>query len=251
MAKAQLQVKGKLQKKSWHPIIATKAFDSAPLGETYVAEPSAMADMRLSVNLANLTGDIRQQGVSLKFRVLGVDKGSGIAGVVGYDTSQSQLRRLVRRGVERLDDSIQCSTSDGKTVKIKPFAVTKAGTGKTKLSLVRKKLRETITNHAARQTFDELIKDIISHKLQSSLKNDSRNIFPLRFVEIRKLELVSAENTSKDAETEKPKEIAAAATGKKTEKEKEETKETEQNTVTGKEKKEVSEAEKEEAGKTQ
>jgi len=191
MVKAQQVVKGKLVKKSWHPIISTTAFNSAPLGETYVAEPSAMTGMHLTVNLANLTGDIRQQGISLKFKIIEVDNGSGIATVVGYEASSSQLRRLVRRGVERFDDSVDCKTSDSKLIKVKPYAVTRASTSKAKISLVRLKLREEITNEVAKQTFDELVKNVISHKLQSSLKGGVKKILPLRALEIRRLQIVS------------------------------------------------------------
>jgi small subunit ribosomal protein S3Ae len=197
MVKAQPVVKGKLIKKSWHPIIATKAFNSTPLGETYVAEPSSMKGMNLTVNLANLTGDIRQQGISLKFKVIDIDQGSGVADIIGYEASPSHLKRLVRRGIERLDDSIECRTSDNKLIKIKPFGVTRALTGKAKISLVRIKLREAIASEVSAQTFDDLVTSVISHKFQSSLKSSVKKIFPLRALEIRKLKVISLEDKPK------------------------------------------------------
>ncbi len=195
MVKAVQQVKGKILKKSWYPIVSTKSFDSTYLGECYVAEPSMMLDRTLTVNLANLTGDIRQQGISLQFRISEIEEGKGTARVVGYDASPAQLRRLVRKGVERLDDSIVCKTSAGELVSIKPFAVTRTSSSKSKLSLIRKLLREELAKEMLSQTFDDIIKTAISNKLQTSLKTAVKKILPLKALEIRRLRLVSASQT--------------------------------------------------------
>jgi len=210
------QFKGKLMKKEWHPIVSSKAFDSVVLGETYISDAATMVNSQLTVNLANLTGDIRQQGINLKFRISEVDKGSGVANVIGYEASSAQLRRLVRRGVERLDDSIECKTSDGQLVKVKPFAVTRAAASKAKLSLIRKKLREAITEEVAKLTFDNLVKSIISHNLQTYLKNSVKKLLPLRAIEIRKLELTAIKKPEeKKSAEEKPEEKPQKAEEKK------------------------------------
>lgn len=209
MVKAAQIVKGKVLKKSWHTILSTKAFNSTLLGETYVVEPAAMTGMHLTVNLANLTGDIRQQGISLKFRVNEVDNGSGIASVIGYESSPSQLRRLVRRGVERMDDSVECRTSEGKLIVVKPFAVTRASTGKSKISLVRKNLRAVIISETAKHTFDDIVKNVISHEFQNLLKGSIKKILPLRALEIRKLEIVSEKKQNEET-TPKGKKKATA-----------------------------------------
>ena len=79
---------------------------------------------------------------------------------------------------------------------------------------MRRKLREAITNEAAKQTFDELIRNVISHKLQSSLKSSVKKILPLRALEIRRLNLVS-ESEKKASESEETKETDTAKKAKK------------------------------------
>ncbi len=196
---AQQQVKGKILKKSWYPIVATKSFDSTYLGESYVADPSLMAERTLTVNLANLTGDIRQQGINLQFRISEIEDGKGIAKVIGYEASPAQLRRLIRRGVERLDDSIVCETSEGEAVQVKPFAVTRTPASKPKLSTVRKMLREELSKELKTKTFDDIIKLVISNKLQTSLKGSVKKIFPLKALEIRKLQLIAGSKRNETA----------------------------------------------------
>src|SRR3989338_386771 len=188
MAKEKAALKGgKVISKSWYPIIATKEFDSKFLGESYVADSSLLLDTGFSINLANLTGDVRQQGVSLHFRVAEVEDNTGVAKVVGYEAAGSQLKRLVRRGVERLDDTFDCRTSEGTAVRIKPFAVTKNPTSKSRLTAVRKTLRETLEKETAKISFDSLIKAVISNELQTTLKNAAKKIIPLKALEIRML----------------------------------------------------------------
>ena len=113
--------------------------------------------------------------------------------MVGYEASSAQLKRLVRRGVERLDDSVICSTSDGKRLKIKPFAVTKTSTSKYKLRLMRGILKKTLVEEVGKQNFDSLVRAVISNKLQSTLKSVAKKVFPLRVLAIRKLELVDSD----------------------------------------------------------
>ncbi len=213
MAKATRQlVKGKVLKKLWHPILATKSFDSTYLGESYVADPSMMIDRTLTVNLASLTGDIRQQGISLRFRISQIENGKGIAKVIGYEASPAQLRRLVRRGVERLDDSIVCETSEGEPARVKPFAITRTSTSKSKLSLVRKILRAELSKEIKNQTFDDLIKLVISNKLQTSLKAAVKKVFPLKALEIRKLELEGSKGAAAEKKADaQPKEEVKTA----------------------------------------
>ena len=205
MVKSKRMVRGKILKKEWHPIRSTKSFNSTPLGEGYVNSSDQLLDRHLTVNLANLTGDMRQQGTSLKFRVSEIDNGVGVAGVVGYEASHSQLRRFVRKGIDRLDDSIECRTQDNFPVRVKPFAITKTSTSKYKVRVMRNFLRKELVREIKKQDYDSLIRNIISNKLQSELKSRVKEIFPLRTFAIRKLELVGGSMPlAKDSGSGKP-----------------------------------------------
>lgn len=210
MAKTKQVVKGKIIKKEWYHIRATKAFDSTPLGESYVADPQTLLHRKLTINLANLTGDIKQQGINLKFQVISVQDNAGIAQVIGYEASPSQLKRLVRKGVERLDDTIPVETSDGKKVILKPFIVTRVRASNAKLHLMRRLLRQTLLAEIKEMTFDNLIRSVISNNIQGSLKKPLRKVFPLKALEIRRLDLVPEEKSEDEGEETKSKEKTEA-----------------------------------------
>jgi small subunit ribosomal protein S3Ae len=194
----------KIVKKKWLAITASKFFNSELLGECYVPSPDFLMDRTVSANLANLTGDIRQQSITLKFIVTTVDGERGVAEVIGYVMASSAIRRIVRRGSDRLDESFICETADGQKVQIKPMIITKAITNSAVHRSLRKALVANVTKQVKKFNFDSLINEIITSKLQMAIKSELKKIFPLKGVEIKALYL-------KSKPLEKPAEAQAEA----------------------------------------
>ncbi|MBI2176439.1 hypothetical protein HYU40_03795 [Candidatus Woesearchaeota archaeon] len=186
----------KVIKKKWLQIRASKFFDNELLGECYVASPELLMGKTVAANLANLTGDIRQQSVTLKFIVNSMEGEAGIADVIGYQMAASAIRRIVRRGSDRLDESFVCETSDGNRVRIKPMAITKTITNSAVHRSVRKMLINSLVQIVKKHTFDSLINEIITSKLQMAVKADLKKIYPLKAVEITSLWLLAHEPAS-------------------------------------------------------
>ncbi len=183
----------KIIKKKWLQIRASKFFDNELLGDCYVASPDLLMGRTVAANLANLTGDIRQQSVTLKFIVTSMEGEAGIADVIGYQMASSAIRRVVRRGSDRLDESFVCETSDGKKVRIKPMAITKTITNSAVHRSIRKMLINSLVQIVKKHTFDSLINEIITSKLQMAAKADLKKIYPLKAVEITSLWLLAHE----------------------------------------------------------
>ena len=186
----------KIIKKKWLPIRASKFFDSELLGDCYLASPDLLMGRTVSANLANLTGDIRQQSVTLKFIVTSMDGEAGVADVIGYQMASSAIRRIVRRGSDRLDESFVCETSDGKKVRIKPMAITKTITNSAVHRSLRKMLVSNLVKIVKKHTFDSLINELITSKLQIEVKADLKKVYPLKAVEITSLWLLGHEPTA-------------------------------------------------------
>lgn len=187
---AQSKLALKVVKKKWLTIRASKFFDSELLGECYVASPDLLMGRTVAANLANLTGDIRQQSVTLKFIVNSVDGESGVADVIGYETASSAIRRIVRRGSDRLDESFVCETSNGQKVRIKPMVITKTITNSAVHRSLRKALVSSVAKLVKKHTFESLINEMITSKLQMAVKTELKKIYPLKSVEITSLWLL-------------------------------------------------------------
>lgn len=196
------EAKIKIIKKKWLPIRATKFFDNEMLGECYVQGVDQLLGRTVSANLANLTGDIRQQSVTLKFIVRSLEGEAGIADITSYETASSAVRRVVRRGSDRLDDSFLCETSTGQKVRVKPLLITKTLTNSAVHRALRKMMVGSIARFVKGHTFESLISEAITSKLQTTIKAELKKVYPLKSVEILALQLVSqAQETAQAAET--------------------------------------------------
>ena len=204
--------KVKIIRKKWLPMKASKFFDSEPLGECYVTDAQQLLGRTVTANLANLTGDIRQQSVTLKFIVNSLDGEVGVADVIGYEMAPPAVRRIVRRGSDRLDESFICEASDGQKVRIKPMIITKTVTNSAVHSALRNALAGIVVKLVKQHTFESLINEIITSKLQMAVKTELKKIYPLKAVEVRYLWLLSGERAAgKDIPLEAEPESGAPA----------------------------------------
>ena len=182
--------KAKILKKEWYPIIAPKIFGNVVLGETYVYEPEQMIGKGIVRNLMSLTNDVKRQNINVSFKVNSVENGKAFADVISYYMAQSSIKRLVRKGVHKIDMSFSCKTSDNKDLKVKPILITRGLTTGSVATKVRKNAHEFLIKYISAITYDNLINDLVNHKLQMALKSESNRIYPLRVCEIRSMEIV-------------------------------------------------------------
>ena len=185
--------KAKVIKKEWYPILAPKIFQNAVLGETYVYEPEQMIGKGITRNLMNLTNDVKRQNININFEVTNVQNGKAFTNIVGYYMVQSSIKRLVRRNIEKIDMSFPCKTSDNKNLQIKPLLITRSAVIGSVAARIRKNTQDFLVKYINAVSYDNLVNDMITHKLQNSLRKETNKIYPLRVCEIRSMEIVDLE----------------------------------------------------------
>ncbi len=219
--------KVKIMKKEWYPIVAPKIFGNVVLGETYVYDPEQMVGKGITRNLMGLTNDVKRQNINVSFKVSSVQNGKAFADVISYYMAQSSIKRLVRKGVQKIDMSFSCKTSDNKDLRVKPLLITRGLTTGSVATKIRRIAQEFLVKYISAITYDNLINDLVNHKLQMALKSESNKIYPLRVCEIRSMEIVlekkpEAEIGNEPGKKEKSKPVDKAeesVTEKKAEKE--------------------------------
>lgn len=208
--------KQKVIKKEWYPILAPKLFQNAVLGETPVYDPQHMIGKGITKNLMNLTNDVKRQNININFKVVGVQNGKAITDIVGYYMAQSSIRRMIRRNIEKIIMSFPCKTSDNKNLQIKPLLITRSATTGSVATKMRKNAQDFLVRYIGSVSYDNLVNDLVDHKLQNSLRKILSKIYPLRVCEIKSMEVVSLE---KKAEVEaKPESVKKQKLEKKAEK---------------------------------
>jgi ribosomal protein S3AE len=144
----------------------------------------------------NLTGDPKSQHINVKVRIIDVKDGKGLTEILGYEIMPSSVKRLVRRERTKIDDSVVVMTSDGKKVRIKPLLVTNSVVNSPVTKAIRVRMRNNLVRFVARISYERLVEEIMSYKMQKFLGNLACDITPIRNSEIRAFTLVEREDVA-------------------------------------------------------
>jgi small subunit ribosomal protein S3Ae len=190
----------KIKKKKFVKIISPKQFNENIIGESIVADPRLLIGRRITANMMSLTDNPKNQNIQIKFKITELKGESVKTEMVGYTLLPAFVRRLVRKEKDRVDDCFKAKTSDNKNLKIKIFHLTLNKTTKSVLTALRKSTQDSIKNTVSKMSYDALMNDIISHKLQNGLRKELAKIYPLKQCEIRSIEIVEKSKNNKEKE---------------------------------------------------
>lgn len=188
---AEKQVKTKIKKKHWAQILAPKSFDNAVLGETHISEKEEMATKSVTTNLMVLTDDPRKQGYNIRFDVKDVKEGKAHTQVVALEMTPSAVKRLIRRGRDKVDDSFVLRIGGGRLVRVKPVIVTNTKASKAAQTDIRLNVRKRLREMYAKMRFDDIVKDVIDMKTQRMLKDLCGKTHPARSADLREITIVA------------------------------------------------------------
>jgi ribosomal protein S3AE len=204
MAKAKKKaVKGAVKKK-WVKIVAPKIFNSEFLGETYVYDTREAIGKPMKLNLMTLTKNPKKQGINVGFVVNGQHEDRLTTEITSFRMMPSVVRRMVRRGKEKIEDSFICTTMDKRKIRIKPFVVTRNKAKGSVTTSLRKMMKQFVVNSAAKSNYDSFVKAIVDSKLQREMNETLSKTFPLSRCEIRWLILLSKEAPAPKQEEKAP-----------------------------------------------
>jgi small subunit ribosomal protein S3Ae len=230
---AKQAVAEKVRKKKWLPILAPRLFREVVIGEIPLYESGSMLKRSMNVNMMNLTGDPKTQHINVKLRVNEIKEGKGMTEILGYEIMPTSIKRLVRRDRTKIDDSVVVATSDKKNVRIKTLMITNNAVDASVATSIRTRTRNSMARFVARLTYEKLVEEIMTYKLQRYLGGVASKITPIRTSEIRAFVLVEREDVivykpGKEEEIKKEEEEISEEEEQEEKKEASETKEEEE-----------------------
>lgn len=187
----------KVRKKHWYTIIAPKLFNNLVIGESYVYDQRELLGRYVTVNLMNLTHDPKTQHINIGFKINEL-KGDKVATeIVKFSVINSAIKRLVRRGSTRIDETLICETADHKNLKVKVFLVTKVHVQSSKASKLRKLLADFAIESVKKQTYEQFTEELVAFKFKREMKAVLNKLYPLRACEIRSVTFATEKDVSK------------------------------------------------------
>jgi ribosomal protein S3AE len=173
-----------LKKKKWLSIVSEQ-FDNQILGETLVLENEEAVGRRIDVNLMTLTKSPKKQNMNLLFEVTQVAEGKAQTRPLEFVLQPASIKRLVRAGRDRIDDSFVVKCKDGLFARIKTLFITKAHAPNALHTKLRVVSYTAVKKYVATVSFEQLIKDAVEGKVQKEMKDKTAKVVALRNCEIR------------------------------------------------------------------
>ena len=188
---AQTKVK-KWKGKDWFAILAPEMFGQKQLAETPSTDPKYLLGRTLQNNVAELTGNPKKQYMNVLFKIKAVENGKAITRFNGYMCAREHLYRLVRKRNQKVEVINTLETKDGWKIQLTTLTVLNRNTDSTVQKKVRKKVDEFLRETAGKSSIDGFVKKIIEGSVQKSIRGMGSKIYPVRFVEISKIEVMKA-----------------------------------------------------------
>jgi ribosomal protein S3AE len=186
---AKKQSKQIVKKKKWYSIVAPAMLGEKVLGESYLVDTETVEGRKLNMNLMQVTGDIKAQNSSVQFEVTGAKDSRIQTKLIGYEFLSAAVKRLIRRRMTRIDDSIVCVTKDGIKVRVKPLVMTRSKVSRSVEHSLRAHLRYEVISQVKNYACEELFSSVIKNKVQQDIKMKINVLYPLKGVIIRSLKI--------------------------------------------------------------
>jgi small subunit ribosomal protein S3Ae len=181
--------------KDWFVILAPEMFKHAPLAETPSTDPKTVMGRVVQTNAAELTGNPTKFYMNLKFRVNRIEGGKAFTDFHGYETVREHIFRVVRKRAEKIRTVKDVETTDGWKMQVIALTILNRNTNNEVKRQVRKVVEENIESSAKNASKDEFVKSIIGGVVQKNIKKAGNKIYPIRFSEIEKIEVLKAGNS--------------------------------------------------------
>jgi len=183
--------KDKWKAKRWFTIRAPRQpWHFKVIGETLGEEDELLIGRMYEITQQEVDGDFSKMHVKLKFRVAEVVGQDAITEFAGHEVLKDHVRRQVRRYRGKIDDVVDAITDDGYYVRIKPFLITQGRVKTSQKKAIRDACRDLILQTAARNTWVDLQKQILSGELEQAVEKAARTIVSVKTVMIRKSQLI-------------------------------------------------------------
>jgi small subunit ribosomal protein S3Ae len=175
-------------KKIWLNIVAPKVFNETIVGETTTTEPEKVVGRTVWVYYPQLSGDLTKHYIKVRLLITEVKGEQAHTKIYGYEVTRPYLARFIRRRKSKIDVIKDVSTRDEK-IRMKWVVLTAYKANAAQRTAIRKKLEELIEKKIPEYSMEQLIVDIANKKLQKEFEKVLNKIYPIAFIDVRKIEV--------------------------------------------------------------
>jgi len=191
------RVKDKWTMKKWFTLIAPEYFGMAELGETPADDANKVLNRTVETTLADLTNDYSNQNTYKKliFKVFRVAGENAYTKFWRFELTREYLNSLTRRRTSKVEDVVDVTTTDGYKLRVKPVVFTIKRCKSSQKRAIRSIMREVVLKKGSSMNFVQYLQECVLGKIPAEIYKSAKKIYPIRRVEIRKIELLEEAKT--------------------------------------------------------
>lgn len=177
--------------KKWYTIYASSAFGFVELGEVPANSDKHLLGRVMEVSLYDITKDISQLPIKLKFQVVKVEGNKAYTQFKGFELSRDHIREIVRRGTSKVEGIYDVFTKDGVHLRVFVLVITAHRVKASQKKAIRKIAGEMVEQKAAELNLDEFVQEAVLGQIAAEIHAKARKIYPLRKVEVSKIKVLT------------------------------------------------------------
>ena len=176
--------------KNWYQVLAPVEFNRANIGETLADDPAKLMGRIMESTLGDITGDWAKQNTKMIFRIDEIGGNNAYTSFVGHEMTKDYMRSLVKRRTSKIGANLVVTTKDGYKIRVKPLIFTVKRARTSQIESIRSIMVDVIAKRSVELNFNEYVTDMVNGKVAAEVYKATKNIYPLRRVEVAKSEIV-------------------------------------------------------------
>ncbi len=174
----------KWKKKKWFSVVASKVFDSRPLGETPAEKPINLIGRTMKVTLDTVTGQRAKRDIIVFFKYADVQGQTINTKISKFQLNKGTYSRLVRRRNSKVDFIGKIRVVGGEA-RLTIVAITETKATKKQKAGIRKLISKEISILNGKQ-FEEVVRETLLGSFSSDLQKKVSKICYIKRVVVAK-----------------------------------------------------------------
>jgi len=200
MPEEKTTIKKKIAKgKIWFKIHAPKVFEEREIGETVGTDEASIKGRVISLPLSEITGDITKHHINLGMKIFDIKGEHAYTEIVEYRLAKQYLTRMLRRHTSKIEVINDVTLEDNKKYRIKSVAITISKADRSQRSAIHRTLQKEMETRVSKAGLPNLVLAFSTGKIQKEIAEFVRKIYPVKIIEVRKIELLKEKKEHEEA----------------------------------------------------
>jgi small subunit ribosomal protein S3Ae len=177
-------------KKRWIQILAPKVFNNVVVGEISTVEIESVLGRTMKANLFTLTNEMRQQGTEINLLLDKAEGDSIRSKIIGLKMLPNSIKRKVRKGKTRIDQTLKAISKDEQAVVVKVIVITRNRIKGGVHTAIQNEIKQFMVKKITKNDYDAFSTECVTGSISKEMRSRLKKKYPLKICDIREFKLL-------------------------------------------------------------